>query len=100
MRAGLSAGMKNFLLVSIGVLCIGLGLLGLVVPIIPGVIFLALAVVIFAGLSPRLRARLTANPRFRRLFARIDAGAHLHPFDRIKLTRWACLEAVTRTRRI
>jgi uncharacterized membrane protein YbaN (DUF454 family) len=92
--------MKRFLLFIGGLVFIAIGLIGLIVPMIPGFVFLLLSAVIFAGLSPRLRRRLDAHPRLHRLFARVDASRHLRPLDRFKLTVWACLEAVTGARRI
>ena len=47
---------KRALLFGLGVILIPLGLIGLVVPILPGVLFLIAAGVCFAATSPRLAA--------------------------------------------
>lgn len=56
-----------------------IGLLGLLIPIIPGVLFLLLAAILFAGVSRRFRAHLHASPRARPYLLRWEATAGL-PF--------------------
>jgi uncharacterized membrane protein YbaN (DUF454 family) len=48
----------------LGLLCVGLGLVGTVVPLMPTTIFLILAAACFARSSRRLEAWLLAHPRF------------------------------------
>lgn len=48
----------------LGFLCVGLGFVGVVVPLMPTTIFMILAVGCFARSSPRLEAWLLAHPRF------------------------------------
>ncbi|MEQ9451569.1 MAG: DUF454 family protein [Pseudomonadales bacterium] len=90
--------MKRFLLIPIGFGAAAIGLFGLIVPVIPGVLFLLVAMLCFATALPRLRTRLSRSPRFARLFRRMDHSAQLPAVARLKLTFWALLEAVTPTR--
>ena len=48
----------------LGLLCVGLGLIGAVVPLMPTTIFLILAAACFARSSPRLEVWLLDHPRF------------------------------------
>jgi uncharacterized protein len=54
----------RFLWLGLGICCVGLGLIGTVVPLMPTTIFLILAMGCFARSSPRLEARLLEHPRF------------------------------------
>lgn len=47
-----------------GILCLALGAIGAVVPLMPTTVFLILAAAAFARSSPRLEAWLLGHPRF------------------------------------
>ena len=47
--------------VAVIIVCLALGVVGLVLPLIPGLLFLALAAVVAAKLSPRFAATLRQN---------------------------------------
>ncbi|MET4898676.1 YbaN family protein [Sphingomonadaceae bacterium jetA1] len=49
---------------SLGIVCVGLGIVGAILPLMPTTIFLILAMGCFARSSPRLEARLLDHPRF------------------------------------
>jgi len=49
---------------ALGLLCVGLGLVGAFLPLMPTTIFMILAAGCFARSSPRLEAWLLAHPRF------------------------------------
>ena len=83
------------LLLIIGV-CLVLGLIGLIIPVIPGVVFLFIAAGLGAQLSPRVRQKLEHHPRMSRFFRRLDATSALTLFDQCKMTLYASLEAITR----
>ncbi len=67
------------------VLALGIGLLGLLIPIIPGVLFVLLAAVLFAGASQRFRDRLHAAPRARPYLQRWEQSASLPGLERARL---------------
>ncbi|MEJ8630372.1 YbaN family protein [Sphingomonas sp. I4] len=48
----------------LGLFCVGLGIVGALLPLMPTTIFLILAAGCFARSSPRLEARLLNHPRF------------------------------------
>ena len=70
-----------------------LGIIGLVIPVLPGVIFLLLAAVCIASLSHRAKRQFERHPRLHRFFQRLDAGRGLDLTSRTKLAFWASLEA-------
>lgn len=52
----------RLVLVLLGFLFVGLGIIGLILPVMPGVVFLILAAACFARSSPRIEAWLIAHP--------------------------------------
>lgn len=54
----------RFLWLGLGLFCLGLGIVGAFLPLMPTTIFLILAVGCFARSSPRLEAWLLNHPRF------------------------------------
>ncbi len=59
-----SSGGLRLVWLALGFLCIALGVIGALLPLMPTTIFLILAAGCFARSSPRLEARLLAHPRF------------------------------------
>lgn len=55
---------KRFLLNVIGLMCVGLAILGVILPILPTTPFLLVAAACFAKSSPRLQKKLLANKTF------------------------------------
>lgn len=55
------------LYVSLGCLCVVIGIVALVIPLIPGVVFLVLATACFSRSSPAMEKWLTTHPRFGKL---------------------------------
>jgi len=62
-----------------------IGALGLIIPIIPGILFATIAVVLFANASQRFRRRLHASPRTRPYLTRWDNSGALPVTDRARL---------------
>ncbi len=71
-----------------------LGLVGLLIPILPGFLFLILAAVCVAATSPRFERRLATHPAWRgwRLRWRQSRGLPIH--RRLQLAFWLSAEAV------
>lgn len=87
--------MKQFLLVPLAAILGVLGLIGLLVPVLPGVLFLLGALVCLGVVFPRLRRKLERQPRFNRFFYRLDESRCLGIAGRCKLFFWALLEMLT-----
>jgi uncharacterized membrane protein YbaN (DUF454 family) len=85
---------RTVFLSALGVLLVLLGVIGLVVPLMPGVVFLAAAGCCFAALSPRFQARLERHPAWRGFSRRWQASRHLPALRRAKLAFWLSAEAV------
>ena len=91
--------LKTVLFGIAGVAFLLLGLVGLVLPILPGFLFLFAAAACFAFASPRAKQSFGKHPRMSRFLNRVDAGTHLDLTSRIKLAFWASLEAINPQRR-
>jgi uncharacterized membrane protein YbaN (DUF454 family) len=89
---------KKLVFVTLGVGLAVLSVIGLAVPILPGIVFLLLAALCFATLSLRVHGFLSRHPRFARFFRRVEQGRGLGLTNRIKLTFWASLEALGKPR--
>lgn len=90
--------MKIFITTIAGIVLLCLGFLGLLLPFLPGFVFMLGALACFASLSPRLRHRLHRQPRISRFLTRLESSAHLPVLPRVKLAFWAGLEALTQKR--
>lgn len=55
------------LYLALGCLCLVIGVVALVIPLIPGVVFLVLATACFSRSSPAMQRWLTTHPRFGKL---------------------------------
>lgn len=73
-----------------------LGVIGLVLPIIPGLVFLFLAVLLLTRISARFNSMAGGHSGFRHLRRRWHAMNMLQVRDRIKLGFWYCAGATIR----
>jgi uncharacterized membrane protein YbaN (DUF454 family) len=67
------------------VVCLLLGLAGLILPVLPGLLFIAVAALVAAKLSPRFAAALRRNDTLRGYLDRTDGFVDLPLEQKIKL---------------
>lgn len=87
---------KTFAWFVAGLAALTLGIVGLVVPIIPGVLFLILAAFCLSAPFPGVRTRLNQHPLARRYADRWRRTAGLGWGDRIKLMVWSTADLAIR----
>lgn len=83
---------QQTLIIIAGCLLTLLGLIGLLLPVAPGLLFLAAAAFCFASVSARFRKHLDAHPRVGPYARRWAAAAHLPALKKLKfglLLAWA-----------
>jgi len=89
---------RKLLLLLAGLVLAALGLIGLVLPVLPGLLFLAAAAFCLSLASQRLRHRidghLERHPRVRRARRRWEAGRSLPVWHRLRLGFWLSLSAL------
>jgi uncharacterized membrane protein YbaN (DUF454 family) len=85
--------LKRACFFGLGVCLLLLGLVGLVVPILPGVLFLVPAAICFSAISPRLQRRLERHPTWRGWRRHWHSSRGLPLFHRIRLAFWLTAEA-------
>lgn len=69
-------------------LCVAIGMVGLILPVIPGLLFLAFAVIIAARLCPPLGRRLRRNTLFAEYMHKSDHFARLSLQGKLKFAFW------------
>lgn len=89
---------RKLLLLVAGLALTVLGLIGLVLPVLPGLLFLAAAAFCLSLASQRLRHRidghLERHPRVQRARRRWQAGRSLPVWHRLRLGFWLSLSAL------
>lgn len=88
-RAGFAA--KGVAAVAVAA-CVAVGVVGLVLPVIPGLLFLAIAVLIAARYFPAFGARLRGHRVLARHMSRADAFCRLRLAAKIRLAGLLCLK--------
>jgi len=73
--------------------CLLLGIVGLVLPIIPGIVFLAIAGVLLSKTSPRF-ARVFSKDKFKASGRYLRASTSLPWLDRVRLGGWLAARGV------
>ena len=77
---------------ALGVLFVMLGVIGLIIPIIPGVLFLMAAVYVVSKASRRVKRFADSDPRIQEVHRRFDGFAGLGALDRTRLAGWMALD--------
>lgn len=75
-------------------LFLGLGLIGLVLPIIPGIVFLLLALYVLTRISGRFASLANRNSLIRRSFRRLGHVRTLPAVDVVKLSFWVTARGI------
>jgi uncharacterized membrane protein YbaN (DUF454 family) len=73
-------------------LCVAIGIAGIILPVIPGLLFLAVAVIIAARLFPPLERRLRRNEMFAPYMERTDRFWTLSLQGKVKFVFWLTLK--------
>ena len=87
--------MKQLVLLPLVVVFTLLGVIGILVPVLPGILFFLMALVCLGIAYPSMRRRLEQQPRLKRFFYRLDETRYLGIAAKGKLFFWAVLEMVT-----
>ena len=80
----------------IGGMCLTLGVIGLIVPIVPGVLFLMAAVYLLSRASAKIKNFTDRDPRILLMQQRMEQFAEVDAIDRIRLTGWMTLDAIVK----
>jgi uncharacterized membrane protein YbaN (DUF454 family) len=83
-QIAMSLTSKTLLLLTGGV-CTLLGFVGLVIPLMPGFVFFAIAVLCFSSASPTLHRKLTAVPKIERFLQSVQDNHHMPVRRRVAL---------------
>lgn len=79
---------RNAITAIVGLALLALAFVGFIIPILPGFLFLALALLCFVAVSPALARRLDRYPTWRAWHVRWRLGAGLPLLDRARLMFW------------
>ncbi|HEX7079461.1 MAG TPA: DUF454 family protein [Gammaproteobacteria bacterium] len=74
--------------------CVVIGLAGLVLPVIPGLLFLAVAALLAAGRFPRIAARLRSHRSIGRHLGRHEAFARLGALGKLEVVALMAVKIV------
>jgi|TARA_Y100000310_G_scaffold332478_1_gene408143 hypothetical protein len=78
----------------VAMLCVVVGLVGLILPIIPGLLFLIVAVLLLARVSPKLARWVRRRPAMNRAQNRFDAMGQMNWGERIGLCFWMAMSGI------
>ncbi len=93
-QPGSTDWLATFLAFVILTLCVAVGLLGLVLPVLPGIVFLVFAALIAARLFPPLDRVLRRNRHFTPYLDQSDNFARLSWRGKIRFVGWMTLKIV------
>lgn len=91
--------LARFLLTAVGGICVMLGFIGLLVPLMPGFFFFALAVICLSSASPRLHKKMLSYPGVGTFLHEIEAARHLELRARIVATLGSAAQLLGGTNR-
>ena len=91
--------LARFLLTAVGGICVILGFVGLLVPLMPGFFFFALAVICLSSASPRLHKKMLSYPSVGTFLHEIEAARHLELRARIVKTLGSAAQLLAGTNR-
>jgi uncharacterized membrane protein YbaN (DUF454 family) len=80
----------------LAVVCIVIGLIGLLIPIIPGVLFLLGALYLIGKISTRVKGWSDRQPGLQRMHGRLEGLRHVSVVDRLKVVGLTCFELTLR----
>lgn len=92
--------MKQLILLPIAAVLFLIGFIGVLIPVIPGLLFFLAALICLGVAFPKLRRRLEQQLRLKRFFHRLDETRYLGVMASCKLVFWALLEMVTPGQRL
>ena len=81
----MATGATKLIYLTLGIMFLALGVIGLLIPILPGVLFLAGAVYMLSRGSARVKAFADNNDTLRNLQARMDAMQPLSVLERAQV---------------
>ena len=84
----------------IGVICLMMGVIGLIIPIIPGVLFLMAAVFLLSRGSKRIHEFTKNDPRLSKMHRRMDQFGEVDARSRVRLAGWMVADAAATTVRV
>lgn len=90
--AGYSQG-KKLVYLAISVLMLMIGLAGIIIPVIPGLLFLAAALFYLGKVFPSIKSLSDSHPVLGKVNDRIDQMAEIKMWDRIKVAALMSVEA-------
>ncbi len=86
--------LKRVLIVGLGVIFSIFGIVGLFIPILPGIVLLIAAAACFSSVSPPFNRWMRQNPRVRRWQNRWQSSAGLPLYKRVELALWMSAETI------
>lgn len=88
------SGPEKLLYITLGIMFLALGVVGLIIPIIPGVLFLAGAVYMLSRGSRRVKQFTDANPTISRMQARVEKLDAVSIAEKVQVTGLTMLQAI------
>lgn len=78
----------------LALVCLIVGMIGIVLPVIPGVIFLIVAMLLLSRVSPRVARWVKQKPEMNRMQDRFDSMGRMRWGERLRLSFWMAMSGV------